>query len=126
MKNLNVTINFDLDNEKWIWFDCDGTWIDLYGVEGWLDMLINKDTTPYAIAKPLVNLTWFSIIQSSFCQCSYAQIQQLCTSLFRAVDKGVAIVVQHQLLQLGSNELEQCFLRQGFCCKKHAGAAAAA
>jgi hypothetical protein len=60
MKNLNVTINFNLDNEKWIWFDCDGTWIDLYGVEGWLDMLINKDATPYAIAKPLVNLTWFA------------------------------------------------------------------
>lgn len=60
MKNLNVTINFDLDEIKWIWFDCDGTWIDLYGVNGWLEMLINKDATPYAIAKPLVNLTWFA------------------------------------------------------------------
>ena len=54
MKNLNVIINFDLDETKWIWFDCDGTWIDLYGVNGWLEMLINKDVTPYAIAKPLL------------------------------------------------------------------------
>lgn len=60
MKELNVTINFDLDENKWIWFDCDGTWIDLYGVEGWLEMLINSNPTPYAIAKPLVNLAWFA------------------------------------------------------------------
>lgn len=39
-----------------IWFDMDGTIADLYGVENWLDMLIAQDATPYAIAKPLVNL----------------------------------------------------------------------
>jgi hypothetical protein len=48
------------NENKWIWFDCDGTWIDLYGVEGWLEMLINNDPTPYAIAQPLVNLSWFA------------------------------------------------------------------
>ena len=46
MKELNVTINFDLD----------GTLADLYGVEGWLEMLIGEDETPYVIAKPLVRL----------------------------------------------------------------------
>ena len=40
-----------------IWFDMDGTIADLYGVDGWLEMLINGDATPYAIAKPLVNLS---------------------------------------------------------------------
>ena len=45
---------------KMIWLDCDGTWVDLYGVEGWLDMLINEDPTPYAVAKPLVNLSWLA------------------------------------------------------------------
>ena len=40
-----------------IWFDMDGTIADLYGVEGWLDMLIAKDETPYAIAKPLLRLS---------------------------------------------------------------------
>jgi hypothetical protein len=37
-------------NEKWIWFDMDGTIADLYGVEGWLDDLINLNTRPYAKA----------------------------------------------------------------------------
>ena len=46
MKNLNVTINFDLD----------GTIADLYGVENWLQMLVAHDETPYAIAPPLVRL----------------------------------------------------------------------
>ena len=39
-----------------IFFDMDGTIADLYGVEGWLDMLIASDTLPYEIAKPLVKL----------------------------------------------------------------------
>ena len=39
-----------------IWFDMDGTIADLYGVENWLEMLINSDPTPYAVAKPLVNM----------------------------------------------------------------------
>lgn len=46
MKNLNVTINFDMD----------GTIADLYGVPNWLEMLINHDETPYAIAEPLLRL----------------------------------------------------------------------
>ena len=40
-----------------IWFDLDGTIVDLYGVEGWLDMLIAKDALPYEIAKPLLRLS---------------------------------------------------------------------
>ena len=61
MKKIKM-LCFDMDGigEKWIWLDCDGTWIDLYGVEGWLEMLINSDPTPYAIAKPLVNLAWMA------------------------------------------------------------------
>lgn len=42
---------------KEINFDMDGTIANLYGVEGWLDYLINKDATPYIIAKPLINLS---------------------------------------------------------------------
>lgn len=40
-----------------IWFDMDGTIADLYGVNGWLEMLTAQDATPYVIAKPLVNLS---------------------------------------------------------------------
>lgn len=35
----------------------DGTIADLYGVDGWLNDLINGDTRPYDIAKPLVNMS---------------------------------------------------------------------
>ena len=45
---------------KTIYLDCDGTWIDLYGVENWLPMLEAQDPTPYLIAKPLVNLAWMA------------------------------------------------------------------
>ena len=43
--------------QKIINLDCDGTWIDLYGVENWLDDLINENPRPYLEAKPLVNLS---------------------------------------------------------------------
>lgn len=46
MKQLNITINFDMD----------GTIADLYGVPNWLEMLIDHNETPYAIAEPLVRL----------------------------------------------------------------------
>lgn len=39
-----------------IWFDMDGTIANLYGVDGWLEMLINEDATPYEVAKPLVRM----------------------------------------------------------------------
>ena len=46
MKNLNITINFDMD----------GTIADLYGVDNWLDYLIAENTLPYEVARPLVRL----------------------------------------------------------------------
>ena len=47
MKQMNVTINFDMD----------GTIADLYGVENWLDYLIAENTFPYANARPLLRLS---------------------------------------------------------------------
>lgn len=44
---MNITINFDMD----------GTIANLYGVENWLEYLINEDTTPYAVAEPLLRLS---------------------------------------------------------------------
>lgn len=43
---MKITINFDMD----------GTIADLYGVENWLEYLINEDTLPYEVAKPLLHL----------------------------------------------------------------------
>ena len=41
-----ITINFDMD----------GTIADLYGVDGWLNYLINENTYPYEYAEPLLRL----------------------------------------------------------------------
>lgn len=46
MKKLNITINFDMD----------GTIADLYGVDNWLEYLINEDVYPYTNAQPLLRL----------------------------------------------------------------------
>lgn len=40
-----------------IWFDMDGTIADLYGVDNWLDYLINGDEYPYAAAAPMLNMS---------------------------------------------------------------------
>lgn len=39
-----------------IYFDMDGTIADLYGVTGWLEMLLAHDPAPYALAAPLLRL----------------------------------------------------------------------
>ena len=46
MKKLNITINFDMD----------GTIADRYGVDNWLEYLINEDIYPYANAQPMLRL----------------------------------------------------------------------
>lgn len=47
MKKLNITINFDMD----------GTIADLYGVDNWLEYLINENPYPYEYAEPLLRLS---------------------------------------------------------------------
>ena len=44
---MKTTINFDMD----------GTIANLYGVENWLDYLIASDTTPYAVAEPMLRMS---------------------------------------------------------------------
>ena len=41
---------------KTLVFDMDGTIANLYGVEGWLDDLINKSVRPYEIAEPMYDM----------------------------------------------------------------------
>lgn len=42
---------------KAINFDMDGTLCDFYGVENWLQYLIESNPFPYEVAKPLVNMS---------------------------------------------------------------------
>lgn len=44
------------DTRKVLVFDMDGTIADFYGVDGWLDAILARDTKPYATAKPLVDM----------------------------------------------------------------------
>lgn len=39
-----------------IFFDMDGTIADLYGVDNWLQYLMEKNETPYRVATPLLRL----------------------------------------------------------------------
>lgn len=43
-----------------IYFDMDGTFVDFYGVQNWLEYLIKEDTTPYLIASPRFNMSLFA------------------------------------------------------------------
>ena len=72
--------------QKEIWFDMDGTIADLYGVEGWLDMLLNENAKPYEIAKPLVNM------------------RELAKVLNKLIEKGWEIGVISWLAKNGTND----------------------
>ena len=72
--------------KKELWFDMDGTIADLYGVEGWLDMLSNENARPYEIAKPLVNM------------------RELAKVLNRLIEKGWEIGVISWLAKNGTND----------------------
>lgn len=45
---------------KEINFDMDGTIANFYGVENWLQYLINEDAFPYEVAKPMINFSAFA------------------------------------------------------------------
>ena len=45
-----------MNMQKAIYFDMDGTIADFYGVPNWLEYLIASDTTPYEVARPLINM----------------------------------------------------------------------
>ena len=47
---------------KMLVFDMDGTIADLYGVEGWLDMLHAENATPYMIARPLYDMDNLNVV----------------------------------------------------------------
>ena len=43
-----------------IYFDMDGTIADFYSVPHWLDYLERMETTPYELAKPMLNFSLFA------------------------------------------------------------------
>lgn len=53
-------------------FDMDGTFVDLYGVDGWLCDLQNERVRPYEVAEPLVNLARFARYLNRLQEIGYA------------------------------------------------------
>ena len=51
---------------KAIYFDMDGTVYDLYGVEGWLEMLQNEDETAYSCGAAIVDLVSLNELLQDF------------------------------------------------------------
>ena len=74
---------------KNIYFDMDGTIANLYGVNGWLDDILNESVRPYVEAKPLVNMN------------SLARI------LNRLVRNGYTVNVISWTAKNGSNEYNE-------------------
>lgn len=52
-------------------FDMDGTIADLYGIDGWLEMLRAENVTPYAIARPLYDMDSLSFLLNIFKDIGY-------------------------------------------------------
>lgn len=75
--------------EKTIWFDMDGTIADLYGVNNWLEMLVNQDARPYKVAKPLLNM------------------QQLAKELNRLIKKGYKIGIISWLAKNSNSDYDK-------------------
>lgn len=84
MKTINITLNFDMD----------GTIADLYGVENWLPMLIAEDTTPYAVARPLLHLSTLARKLNTLQRAGYrlAIISWLSKSGSEAYNEAVTVV----------------------------------
>lgn len=51
-----------MTDNRWIWLDMDGTFADLYAVDGWLDDLIAHNVRPYREAKPMYDMYDFITI----------------------------------------------------------------
>lgn len=71
-KDLNGKEVDYMTNIKVINFDMDGTIADLYGVENWLDYLLNNDPKPYAVAKPLLNMSALARVLNKLRKRGYA------------------------------------------------------
>ena len=83
MKKLNITINFDMD----------GTFCNLYGVDNWLEYLINEDVYPYANAQPLLRLCTLARKLNALQRAGYglAIVSWLSKSGSRAYNEAVTV-----------------------------------
>lgn len=74
-----------------IYFDMDGTIANLYGVDNWLNYLLDRDTFPYETAKPLLRLSTLARLLNSLQRKGYKVgiISWLCKNSTEEYDKAV-------------------------------------
>lgn len=82
-----------------IWFDMDGTIANLYGVDNWLEMLINEDVAPYRDAETLLNMNSLTRILNRLTRQGYelGVISWLSKSGSDAYNEAVTAVKLHWL-----------------------------
>lgn len=56
---------------KRIYFDMDGTLVDLYGVPDWMDYLRDENPLPYRIAPALVNMERLEVVCNALAEIGY-------------------------------------------------------
>lgn len=74
-----------------IYFDMDGTIANLYGVDNWLDYLLDRDTFPYEKARPLLRLSTLARLLNSLQKKGYKVgiISWLCKNSTEEYDEAV-------------------------------------
>ena len=90
-------------NEKVLVFDLDGTIVDLYGVEGWLDDLHNENTRPYAVAKPLYDMDVLNTLVNELKACGWRIVVNtwLAKNATKAYDDAVRMTKKEWLAKWG-------------------------
>lgn len=81
---------------KEIWFDMDGTIANLYGVENWLDYLLEGNPYPYMVAEPMVNMNSLARILNRLQRNGYKIniVSWLCKDSTEEYDRLVTIAKQ--------------------------------
>lgn len=84
-----------------IYLDMDGTFVSLYGVPNWLAYLEAEDTTPYEVAKPLVNLSLLARYLNK------AQAKGICIGIVSWTSKSGSLEYNERVTEVKMNYLRR-------------------
>ena len=123
-KKVNVNLNLEA---KALVFDMDGTIADLYGVEGWKEMLDGCDPTPYIEAEPMWNMAELVETLNELKTLGYMVIitSWLAINATREYDKAVRTAKKNWLDNFGFPYDELHFVKYGTtkadCTRRYGG-----
>ena len=108
-------------------FDMDGTIADLYGVEGWLDMLHREESTPYEVAAPIYPVITLNTILETLKKAGWRIVVTtwLAMNSTKAYDNKVRTAKKNWLDRIGFPYDELHMVKYGTtkanCTRKHGG-----